>query len=627
MPVLAYHAEFSMLSGGFVGVDIFFVISGFLITSLIQEDLKSGTFSFSSFYERRARRLGPALVAVVSISFLVAVFILPPSDLSRFAASVISSLFSFSNILFWQETSYFAPNADLKPLLHTWSLSIEEQYYLLFPAAMATAYKYRISTMQLCMLLFCGSFALALAITPHFPSAAFYLLPTRLWELAAGAIAALLPAMRLRTGWPKSFLAASGLGMILWSFSFFDISTQVPGPLLVIPILGTALVLILGQGDTLVGRLMSLPIFVGIGLISYSLYLVHQPLFVFTRMLWVGELPIAVSFLMIGVALALATLSWRFIECPFRRSSIQTLLPERSAFLITLAVVVVTLTASAIWTRATDGFAERFDPGLLAKVQAIDDITRIRACTASFSATEAVPCIIGSAAKDAQMIAVLGDSHASQWLPAFELMAKQQNWKIALFSKSSCPSMSVSFIAPELKREYWECSAWRQSAVEQIQTMKPDLVLLTNSSEGYLSNLGTNNLTPTEWQSGTQTVVSALLPHVDQVAILRDNPQFRNFDPRLCVARALLLKTVNLERCAERQDVALGTQASRVERSVQGAAIIDLSDRYCRNGWCYLYEKDNIVMRDNNHLSLPMVQYLSKDLSHILESLIYGKKE
>lgn len=266
MPVLAFHAGFSSFSGGFVGVDVFFVISGFLITALIQEDIASGKFSFARFYERRARRLGPALIVVVAVSSLAALFILPPSEIIRFALSVLSSLFSVSNIFFWRETGYFAAGSDLTPLLHTWSLSVEEQFYLLFPALLVLASRFRVSALWLCVILVVSSFALAAVLTPRSPSAAFYFLPTRLWELAVGAVCALLPAavaIPTRKSGLRSLISAIGLGMILWAIFVFDAATPVPGPVMAIPVLGTALVLVFGRSDTIVGRLLSLPIFVG----------------------------------------------------------------------------------------------------------------------------------------------------------------------------------------------------------------------------------------------------------------------------------------------------------------------------------------------------------------------------
>jgi len=185
--------------------------------------------------------------------------------------------------------------------------------------------------------------------------------------------------------------------------------------------------------------------------------------------------------------------------------------------------------------------------------------------------------------------------------------------------------MSVEFVAPELRRIYHECTAWRQSAISQIQDLNPNLVLLANSSEGYLNNLGAHNLTPDVWQAGSQATVSALLPSSGAVAILIDNPQFRSFDPMLCVARALLMNTIDIERCASPRNEALGLRSSMVERKTVGAISIDFSERYCPDGWCRLYHEGIITMRDSNHLSRLMTKYLLDDLANAMATIMKGE--
>lgn len=337
LPVLAFHAGFSTFSRGFVGVDVFFVISGFLITRQIVEDIEAGTFSFLQFYERRARRLAPALLLVLLVTCLAAVFILLPADLARFSESQISTLFSISNIYFRLDTGYFATAADSKPLLHTWSLAVEEQFYLIFPILLILAHRLRCPLLGLCLGLVMVSFALAMFATPRMASASFYLLTTRLWELAAGAVSAFFVRNSSEYQLPRTALTGLGLGMILWAVFQFDKVTPMPALPTTLLVLGTVLILLFGHHKgNLIGALLSPPVFVGIGLISYSLYLWHQPIFVFARLMHVGELPAIASVGMIVLALILAFLSWHYIERPFRGSR-PRVLPDRRRFFAGLA--------------------------------------------------------------------------------------------------------------------------------------------------------------------------------------------------------------------------------------------------------------------------------------------------
>jgi peptidoglycan/LPS O-acetylase OafA/YrhL len=326
VPVILFHAGFSTFQGGFVGVDVFFVISGFLITSLIWGDLERGQFSIADFYERRARRILPALF-VMMLACLVAAWVwMTPPDMRKFAQTVIAVPLFASNILLSMTSGYFDTSSELKPLLHTWSLAVEEQYYLFFPLLLMWLGRLGKNGLSVVFVaLAVASLALAewgLGVKPDY---VFFLLPTRIWELLIGALLAFqLQHAEAAPKLLRQCLSAAGLGLILLATFAFDEYTPFPSVYALVPTVGAALVIGFAGPDTWTGRLLSQRLLVGIGLISYSAYLWHQPLFAFARYTW-PELHH--SAWMLGLSLmsmVLAYLTWRFVETPMRHRSFMT---------------------------------------------------------------------------------------------------------------------------------------------------------------------------------------------------------------------------------------------------------------------------------------------------------------
>lgn len=323
VPVVLYHGGFGVLPGGFLGVDVFFVISGYLITSIILGDLAAGRFSLGRFYERRVRRIFPALFLVMACCIPAAWYALAPNDLEDFSKSVVAVTLFSSNILFWRQSGYFDTAAELKPLLHTWSLAVEEQYYVVFPLLLAALRRFgRTALLAMLTALALPSLALAIWLSPLHPDMSFYLLPTRAWELLLGAIAASYVHHRGRLPDGRSPLAhvasVVGLAGIAASMLALDANMPTPGVSTLAPTVGAGLVILFASAGNPVARLLSTPLAVGIGLISYSVYLWHQPLFVFARHLSMEE-PGMLLYLGLTIAtFLLAYLSWAYVERPFR---------------------------------------------------------------------------------------------------------------------------------------------------------------------------------------------------------------------------------------------------------------------------------------------------------------------
>lgn len=322
LPVIFFHAGFSAFAGGFVGVDIFFVISGYLITTIIINEIEEKRYSTVQFYERRARRILPALFFVMFLTVPLAWLWLLPHEMRDFAQSLIGVTTFSSNILFWKETGYFETSAETKPLLHTWSLAVEEQFYILFPPLLAAVWKLggRWAAITISAL-FCVSLGVAEIGSAKAPAAAFYLLPARIWELLIGTFAAIAIRNRSASIPQKSTAEIGsmiGMTLIAGSIFLFDKSTPFPSAYALLPTVGALLVILFTNPNTLVGKILGHRVLVGIGLISYSAYLWHQPIFAFARIAptqKVGQPTFAALSLLTFV---LAYFSWKFIESPFR---------------------------------------------------------------------------------------------------------------------------------------------------------------------------------------------------------------------------------------------------------------------------------------------------------------------
>lgn len=323
VPVILFHAGFELFSGGFVGVDVFFVISGYLITTILIEDIENKRFSIVNFYERRARRILPALFFVMLVCIPFAWMWMLPSQMKDFSQSLVAVSMFASNILFWRESGYFDAVAEEKPLLHTWSLAVEEQYYVLFPIFLILAWRFgknRVFWMIVVMA------AISLLLSEwgwrNIATANFYLAPTRAWELFAGSIAAFIVQKQgVRKNNP---LALAGLVAIIFSIFFYDETTPFPSVYALVPVLGVVLLVLYADKDTFAAKLLSTKGFVGIGLISYSAYLWHQPLFAFERIRSLEHTSLSLMSLLSLISLLLGYFSWRYIEKPFRKKQFLT---------------------------------------------------------------------------------------------------------------------------------------------------------------------------------------------------------------------------------------------------------------------------------------------------------------
>ncbi|MBO6658323.1 MAG: acyltransferase [Pseudomonadales bacterium] len=356
LPVIFFHAGFSFFSGGYVGVDVFFVISGYLITGIIIDDLAKERFSFIQFYERRARRLLPALFLVLLVSTPLALALMTPPELKDYGFALLSVSLFASNIYFWRESGYFSSETELNPLLHTWSLAVEEQFYLLYPIVLILCWRTvgHAWTSILMFLALLVSLGLAHWGAYFYPDATFYLLPTRIWELTIGGLAAIFMAKTKDNHGvhPNNLLSIVGFLLIISSVAFFDSRTPFPSLYALAPTIGTLLIILFANGDTLVGRLLSLKPLVVLGLTSYSAYLWHQPILAFARRATGEELRPLMAISLCLLSLALAYASWHWVENYFRKKD---LVSRKNIFLLSGFGLILTLFIGGL-TATTSGF-------------------------------------------------------------------------------------------------------------------------------------------------------------------------------------------------------------------------------------------------------------------------------
>jgi len=443
LPVILFHAGFSLFSGGFVGVDVFFVISGYLITSIILAEMTKGDFSLLRFYERRARRILPALFVMLLVCLPMAWMWLDPPDLKAFSKSLAAVPLFSSNLLFWRESGYFDAAAEMKPLLHTWTLAVEEQYYLLFPLLLMAGWRLgRRTVVAILAVLALASLALAEHGARQESVAAFYLLHARAWELLVGSFIAFYLARRPRStasSWHAQAGSLLGVAMIGYGVLAFDHATAFPGFNALLPTVGAGLVILFAHPGNSVGRVLASGPLVGIGLISYSAYLWHQPLFAFARNnSLVAPTPTTMLGLS-GLSLVLAWLSWRFVERAFRdRRHVPAARLWRYSASASLLFVALGITGFV-----NNGFSQRFDvdPSIMT---AFEDPHIRDACDTNYDGKGWGMdfCLFGAdRQRQAADVAVFGDSHAEALLPAFDTAGKRYDRRIAHIGMGGCPPL------------------------------------------------------------------------------------------------------------------------------------------------------------------------------------------
>lgn len=459
VPVVLFHADADLMSGGYIGVDIFFVISGYLITLILMRDIKAESFSLVRFYEKRIRRIFPALFLVFLISTIVACLVMLPSELDHYGRSLFAATFFYSNYHYMSDAGYFSAPAETQPLLHMWSLAVEEQFYIFFPPLLYLAWRYAKERIGSIVLIVCLlSFFYSVWLVENRATDAFFSTPARAWELGVGSLLALYAGRRSRiTASPylSNALSCVGFALILYGFLTFSAGTAFPGASALVPVIGSALIIAAGDArSNIVGAILASQPVRFIGLISYSLYLWHWPILVYYRFLnpqhhlsWTGMAAI------LAFMTVVAILSWRFVETPFRTGAG---LSWRRLFQIA-GVLMLSSSFFGLAVAKSDGRLVRQYPSeISAIVSARDDYPSFDRCeTRSGDRYEDFRvCGLGDKDKKTEFI-VWGDSHAESLLPAIDFAAQSTGVAGVYLGKNGCVPL---FGVNQERQGFQDCS-------------------------------------------------------------------------------------------------------------------------------------------------------------------------
>ena len=618
LPVILFHAGFPWFSGGFVGVDVFFVISGYLITTILLKELSEGEFSIVKFYERRARRILPALFFVVLCCIPFAWAWLLTQDLKNFSQALVAiSLFS-SNALFWIKSGYFEPEADENPLLHTWSLAVEEQFYIFFPILLLSLWRFgNRRLLNIIIILSCLSLVLAEYGWRNYPSANFFLLPARAWELGVGAICAFLLFDRSLKG--NSILSILGLGMIGVSIIFFDEKTPFPSIFTLVPVVGTAFIIMFGHNN-FVANFLSKRVLVGIGLISFSAYLWHQPLFAFTRIRSATEPGWLTIIVLCFASLLLAALTWKFVEQPFRAKKSRFSKSRRDIFVFS-SVGIIIFTSLGTYGHFNKGFPNRSTPS----DRTFAEIDRSKwtdqnyglssDCEGKFATLST--CRTGSRPR----IAVWGDSYAMHIVQAI-LASRNENENVIQFTQSECAPLEGISIKTPWVTEGWamDCISFNKSVLEWIKkhdtieyvVMSSPMTIIHHDTidfKGERSPPSKENVA-----LAANNVANVLVQHGKKPVFISPPPQTGN-DLSKCATHKFIFGGDNIDDCSfneENFSVSYVDIMKFLKSDAFTVPVIDLKKLICANGTCRTLVDNVNIYRDKGHLSYAGSYYIGK---------------
>lgn len=610
LSVVAFHAAPHLVPGGFAGVDIFFVISGFLIGGIVGSEIQAGVFSIAMFYARRARRILPALAAVVGATTIASFAILFPEDLKEYGRSLLALSVFASNLYFARKTGYFDSAADEKPLLHTWSLAIEEQFYLVFPALMFLLLRYRpAAAVPVIGIIASVSLAFSVFLTANVPERAFFSTGARVWELALGVLCAIAILPPLSARW-REFAGALGALLVACAIFWLSEETPYPGVAAIVPTAGAALLITAGRGgETVVGRILSHPWLVGVGLISYSVYLWHWPLLVFAKYRFGAEAGPGLVAALVAASLALGYLSWRFVERPFRHPRGGTDIRALAAGFAVLATCAVAAEAIVF----SGGMPSRWPQQVASMLKPSANPYRCVQLPAS-SGWPAGACAFGDYSR-AELL-VWGDSHAKMMSHGIFEALDRSGGSAILVSTGGCPPLSNVLLYGRSKKG--SCLRSAKEVLEKLAEGHIHRVVLAARWAYYAEGSrapgeGGQPARLSEDPTGNaatfvrllQDTVRVLEQRVGETTIIASTPEF-NFSVTLTMARSLVwgrkLPTENSRHAFEvRQLNVLPVLASLArEHSVS----VFYPDRWlCGAETCPYASNGQPLYADTNHLN------------------------
>jgi peptidoglycan/LPS O-acetylase OafA/YrhL len=602
LPVILFHAGFSLFSGGFVGVDVFFVISGYLITVLLIDDIENGKFSLIDFYERRARRILPALLVVIVICIPFAWYLMAPDQMRGFTQSIVAVSFFASNILFWRQTGYFDIASEEKPLLHTWSLAVEEQYYLFFPLLLIVIWRF--GAKKVFIILFTLSL-ISLGLSEwgwrREPSANFFLAPSRMWELFVGSLTAIII---YKKGVMRSdFLSTIGVISILTSIFLYDESTPFPSLYTVLPVSGVVLIILFTRDDSYVRRVLSLRPLVALGLISYSAYLWHQPVFAFARIHEVSEPSSMYMAVLVVITLLIATLSLIYVESPFRKKCLMG-------------------SQKALFGGAIIAFSMLISIGLAGHLGIFK--SKIGSIYDSEYGGQGSPWVDTEGVDTAHFL-LYGDSHAKQYYSALV----EEFGAGAMIAESAC--ISLPGLVNQYKkqtREREKCVNLSSELLMMVDSNSPPLVIISQRWDKDLFDLQTGLLIGRTADTGFNVFAERFKLFLNQlktskVIIIGNVPAAYVASPAMKKGMVACLAAHN-DNCPFsyerklREGAELNDKLRVITEDYPNVTFYDPANALCDSQKCYIVKDKVLLYSDHAHLTKKGAHIVATKLREML---------
>jgi len=630
IPVLLFHSGFEFFSGGYVGVDVFFTISGFLITSILLKDIDNKQFSYIHFFKRRIRRLMPMAILIYIFVLLSFIFIYPVDYFKDVSAAAFSSLFFFSNMYFWKEGGgYFGGNVEINPLLHTWSLSVEEQFYLIFPFLLVLIFKITQNYRQKIVLVFLGIMASLVVAVIYAPSresfAAFYLLPPRMYELGVGSLAAMFVYY-----WPQhdlrktKYLQEIGLFLVVLPVFLFDKYTQFPSYNALIPCLGTALVMFSAGSKNWSSTLLNSRVAVYIGLISYSLYLWHWPLMVIKNWITGNASTVIIDIFVIVISIVFSAFTYKYIENPFRNKNMfpdKKLMVYASGSFISIGILSVFLyvAGNSFIVDPNGQIDATYQEAIAPSANREQCFEKVRRKGEFYS------CQLSENGNTKnKKVFVWGDSHGSAFMPVLTKFSQQQS--VIFANNSGCPPV-LNIKRTDLSKS---CLRINRQIFEHIISNKYDLVVLVGAFSNYLNwgivgQQGAEHIrNPELAKSDFTQLLSTTLDKFDQAKIpfliVAQPPRMNNHIPEEflrveTLGNKYLGEIIPLSEYESQIAPLLASLPSKWQNN-----LVVLNHVYCPDEECISMKDGVLLYKDQHHISNAYADYLSEFFTRIINA-------
>jgi peptidoglycan/LPS O-acetylase OafA/YrhL len=638
--IVAYHAGLPGFTGGFIGVDIFFVISGFLITrNLIDESSSTNSIVLPRFWARRVRRLVPGLALMTIVTLVASSLIVAPFDMLQISKEGASAGLYVSNIVFgFKAQNYFASNINKSPFLHTWSLGVEEQFYLVWPFVLYAALLWsrrsgvaiRKLTPAIFVIILGTSFTINVVLTAHGSSWAFFSLPTRAWEFALGGLLASI-AVRKVPLWCGTAVGIAGLSAIVYADLVFNDATPYPGTNALWPVVGAGLIILAGQttdssNPTAIMQLLGTRPMRWVGRLSYSWYLWHWP-FIVLVVLALGNSSVSLRTAAAIASLGVAYVAFVAVENPIRFNP-SLIRSSRRTFLIGVVITGVTLgTAGVAWEWAT-----RQTPASYEALQSVAMRSFFPRCSPAYTPQGIYYCA-GGDLNSSTVVALVGDSHAATWFNELSVVAARQHVRIAAFMTSGCPYIPIVVkpAIPNGPTSTSQCLAARTRGIHGVTELKPAGIILTEHDRQYLGLiLDRDGSVPSEpaqvdlWRTAFKTFLHQMQDQGIRPGVILDDPTLP-YEPAECVSR-----TQSLAACEASRGAALSTGQSLltadngVLKADPSVPVLAPDSFLCDEAGCPLELHGHLLYADTNHLTLGATQLMEPQLSQLLRSLTGG---